>query len=379
MSARYTVIIYTPQELNHASYVQTGLLALEEQGIIKVKVVLRMTANRGRIVVDDFRTIQHTQQLNPKVSYYTLVDRVANTRIEFATDLYDHANQFSEHAFLHCDYVFKRNFDTRFADKLPRAYQSKLYKMGLTFKVGSSKFKAMPLLFLGLVLQGGLVSFKLDSFLFSRFFKALQTNIRHWHGFKQAQDISRYNAYTVPQKDSVFFQTRCFVHEQTQDVKSIHKQRYRIIKVLREAFPDLFLGGFVSSPVVLTNYSDAVTNVPTEPMAYLQALKQAKIVVYTRGLANSPAWKMAEYLSQAKIIIAERLTAELPVPLTDGQHVLYFNTDEELVAKIKHVLQDADLAKHLSQNGRSYFEKYVNPKRNIERIINFMISKHTSS
>ncbi|WP_435139223.1 glycosyltransferase [Formosa sp. A9] len=379
MSARYTVTIYTPQELNHASYVQTGLFEMESQGVLKVKVKLSVASRRGRIAVQDTGAVQYTNQLNPKVSYYELLDHTSHKRIRFATDLYDHADQFSEHAFLHCDYVFKRSFEQKYVDKLPQAYQDKLFKLGLCFGVSSPYKKQQYLFFTGLMFSNLLNAIKFDRRLLIRVYNTYTTQIKHWKFVLTARDISHFNEFIQPTHNSVFFQTRCFVHEQTQDVKSIHKQRYRIIKVLREAFPDLFLGGFVPSPVVLTNYSDAVTNVPTEPMAYLQALKQAKIVVYTRGLANSPAWKMAEYLSQAKIIIAERLTAELPVPLTDGQHVLYFNTDEELVAKIKHVLQDADLAKHLSQNGRSYFEKYVNPERNIERIINFMISKHTSS
>src|SRR5690606_9220371 len=148
-------------------------------------------------------------------------------------------------------------------------------------------------------------------------------------------------------------QTRCFHHENDEDEKQIHQQRYHLIKLLREHFPDNFLGGFVPSKIAIEKYNDALTNVPTAPEEYLDAMKKTKIVIYTRGLANSPAWKMAEYLSQGKVIIAEALTAELPVPLTEGKELLYFQNDTELIEKIKQVLADNELADHLSKNART--------------------------
>ena len=102
-------------------------------------------------------------------------------------------------------------------------------------------------------------------------------------------------------------------------------------------------------------------------------MKQAGIVIYTRGLANSPAWKLPEYLSQGKVIIAEPLTAELPEPLVHGEHLLYFNTDDELIHHIKTVLKDKALFHKLSANARRYFEDYVHPAKNIKRILDFMI------
>ena len=112
---------------------------------------------------------------------------------------------------------------------------------------------------------------------------------------------------------------------------------------------------------------------PTQPSEYLKAVKNSKIVIYTRGLANSPAWKMAEYLSQGKIIMAERLTTELPVPLEHEKEVLFFDTDDELVENIKKVMEDRNLQNTLSQNARAYFEEHVHPVKTIERIISITL------
>jgi len=169
--------------------------------------------------------------------------------------------------------------------------------------------------------------------------------------------------------------SRCFLYENNPDLKAIHQQRYDIIKLLRKQFPENFNGGFVPSKVALENYGDAISTIPSEPEKYLDVVKKSRIVIYTRGLANSPAWKMAEYLSQGKVIIAEPMSTELPVPLLEGKEVLYFRNDLELIEKIKSVLNDSLLAEELSINARAYFEKYVHPVQNTKRILELMLAK----
>jgi glycosyltransferase involved in cell wall biosynthesis len=106
-------------------------------------------------------------------------------------------------------------------------------------------------------------------------------------------------------------------------------------------------------------------------------IKKSKIVIYTRGLANSPAWKMAEYLSQGKVIIAEKLSTELVNPLTDGKEVLFFENHHDLIDKINLVLFNEELSSKLSLNAKKYFEDVVHPKQNIKRIINLMLQHKT--
>lgn len=120
------------------------------------------------------------------------------------------------------------------------------------------------------------------------------------------------------------------------------------------------------------NYSDAITNITSDPVSYLNAVKESSIVIYTRGLKNSPAWKMAEYCSQGKIIIAERLTAELPDELIDGKHVLFFDGYEELVEKINLVLKSKRLRDTLSFNAREYYLNTIHPRQNVRRILKIM-------
>jgi len=120
------------------------------------------------------------------------------------------------------------------------------------------------------------------------------------------------------------------------------------------------------------NYTDAITNIPSDPVSYLNAVKKSSIVIYTRGLKNSPAWKMAEYCSQGKVIIAERLTAELTDALIDGKQVLFFDDYKELVKKINLVLKTKTLRDTLSLNAREFYMNTIHPKQNMLRILKIM-------
>ncbi|MGE5943261.1 MAG: glycosyltransferase, partial [Flavobacteriales bacterium] len=353
-------------------YIQTGLFELEQQRIIDVKVVLSSKAHRGRIQVADYGKVSQTKQANPKVSYYTLINAKTGNKIRFACDLYDHADVFSEDALQSCDFYFKRSYEPRYISKLSEDYQKKIHPLGLAFGVKSPYAKNQAIFFYGLLLSNLGVNLKLDRLLFKRLMKTYKAQMKHWSFIKTTRSLTQFEAYNIPISKTVLFQTRCFP-EKSEDVIKIHQQRYQIIKLLQQGFPKHFHGGFISSEIVSRKYQDALSDVPSAPQAYLEAMKQAGIVIYTRGLANSPAWKLAEYLSQGKVIIAEPLTTELVEPLQHGIHLLYFNTDDELVSHINTVLSDAVLFDTLSKNARHYFEMHVHPTKNIKRILDCMI------
>lgn len=371
----YTVIIHTPQELNHSSYIQTGLFELEKKGLIKVVVRLYLKKNKGTMTVDKQGDITTSSRPHPKTSFYTLIDRSTNKRISFATDLYDFAEHFSKAALMNCDYYFKRNYINELVVTAQKDSKAKIQKLGITFgnhsqfKHGSFKF------YFGLFVTNLRLNSKWDSYFIKRLMKTYKGQKEHWQFINTSRNISRFENIGKATENSIMFQTRCFLHENDEDVKQIHQQRYHLIKLLRQHFPTKFMGGFIPSKIANSKYGDALTNIPSAPEEYLDAMKKAKIVIYTRGLANSPAWKMAEYLSQAKVIIAEPLTAELPAPLVEGKELLYFNTDDELIKKIEMVLTDQQLAAYLSKNARAYFETHVHPVQNVKRILELMLNK----
>lgn len=371
--ARYLVKIHTPQELNHSSFVHTGLYALKQKGLIEVKVVLKYASKLGKRTINDNGENYTTLHAFPKASYYTLLDNKTKKKYFFVTDLYDHAECFSDFGLKKATFYFKRNYQKKYINFLDKELQDKIVPLGLTFGVHLYR-KQNGIKHLSGILFSNL-SFKFDRLFFKRIFKILGRQFRHWNFVKNSRLLLRFENDNSPKKNTIFFQTRCFRNNSDNDVTAIHQDRYRIIKLLKSHFPNNFNGGFIENDFLSSKYYDAITDVPSEPEKYLNALKKAKIVIYTRGLAQSPAWKMAEYMSQAKVIIAEKLTTDLPVPLTHGKEVLFFDNDEELIANIELVLNNESLANKLSENARIYFEKYVHPEKSVKRVLEIVLNK----
>lgn len=368
----YIITIFTPQELNHSSYIQTGLFELEKEGFLTTKVQLSLSKRLGTLrVVNDVVTV--TKEPHPKTSFYELEDTVSGKKIQFATDLYDASYSFSKYALENCDYVFKRNFEKQSIQALPQEYQNKILPLGLTFKVLSTAKKKSYKFLIGLLVSNLLISIKLDSYFFKRINTTFKKQIQHWKNHKKSSFLEAYENSNTKLENYIFFQTRCFSSESDHDVLEIHKQRFDIIILLKKHFKEYFKGGIIPSKIANAKYKEAISNLPTDPNSYLKLIKKAKIVIYTRGLVNSPAWKMAEYLSQGKVIIAEKLTAELPIALTHGKEVLFFENEEEIPVLIEQVLNNKELCTTLAQNSRNYFEQNVHPKENVKRILTFML------
>lgn len=369
--SRYKVVIYTPMELSQSSYFLTGLFRLAEEKKIQIEIKQNYNPKKRRTVVNNGLITQNHKSF-PKAAYFKLIDLKKQDHVFFATDTYDFDNQFSTYALENCDFIFKRNFLQTNIDALPEEQGSKIYKMGLTFKVYSELFKNNWFLKLGFLLVNLNSDFKIDRYVISRLINNFKKHYEQANLLKNARLIEQYDKIAKGEENTVFFQTRCFEEEYHEDVKQIHEQRYRIIKLLKSKFAENFQGGFIPSKIVNHRYADAITNVPSEAHAYLEALRKAKIVIYTRGLANSPAWKMAEYLSQGKVIIAEKITTELPVTLKHGTHLLFFKNDRELIENVYFVLNNKEMAEKLSKNARLYYEKHVHPQENTKRILEIM-------
>lgn len=371
----YIIKIYTPQELNHSSYVQTGLFELERDAFLTTKVVLDVSKRLGTLNVDD-KKVEETNQPHPKTSFYQLIDTHSGVQINFATDLYDASTSFSKYALEHCDYIFKRNYEKKYIDQLEPNFQNKIFPLGLTFRVQSNNKKQNYKFLVGLIFTNLRINSKFDSHFFSRLKKTYLQQIKHWKFAQTSRTIEEFDKQEFSTDDFILFQTRCFLNEDTLDLKRLHESRYEIIILLRNRFSTLFKGGFISSKIANQNYSDAITNLKTDPKSYFDLVKKSKIAIYTRGIQDSPAWKMAEYLSQGKVVIAEKINTELPVGLEHQKHVLFFENIDEIPLLCERVLNNTSLSEQLSKNGRLYYENVISPKVNIKRIIDFMLDHH---
>lgn len=222
------VTIHTPQELNHSSYIQTGLFELERMGLIKVKVQLDIQKNNGALSVDECGNITKTFRPNPKTSFYTLVDGSTDKKIGFATDLYDFAENFSESALNNCDFYFKRNYESRFVNPIQENTSTKIFKLGITFGTHSEYKHDGFKFFLGLFLTNLRLNVKRDRYFFKRIIKTYKAQKRHWRFINTSRSITRFEAFEEATENTIMFQSRCFLYEKYEDVRQIHQQRYQL-------------------------------------------------------------------------------------------------------------------------------------------------------
>lgn len=368
--------IYTPLELNQASYFLTGLFELEKRKIIKCCIVydFRNRKARGRISTKN-QKVDSTNHLQPKTSLYKLIDKEKNIEINFAVDAYDISYYFSSYAVNNCQFIFKRNY--QIDNILPlKAESDKIYPLGLTFMVQSNNFHSWQKLFIGLIL-GNLATIKIrDRNFVKKAVTNFKKNFRHFKKFKKTRLLGDFNFYGVNSSPFILFQTRCFKEIEDIDVQQINQQRANLIRLLRNNFGEYFNGGFIPDDISCKYFPDCVSSLPSDPKSYLKLVQQSSICIYTRGLANSPAWKLAEYLSQGKCIVAERLTTELPTPLIHGKEIFFFKDESECIKICRSLLEDSNKCVSVSQNARRYYEKNVDPAVNALRIIRLMIAKH---
>jgi len=371
----YKLIIYCPQELAHFSYLISGLVDLEKEGFIKCEFSMRKKKNLGSIscknkICKDYLSSQ------PKTSFFEIIDRKNRIRIKFAIDLYDIGYLFSSEALKENNYVFKRNYIMNYIKNLPIKYQKKVIPFGIPFPVNPGSFKGEISVLAGYIISKLILSIKMDRSFFLRIYNSLKITHRQLIFYKNQPSIDFFKNKLELNKNKVFYQKRLFIEEgYDKDVQEINLQRYLFVKRLKDILSDkLFLGGLVSNKLALKRYPSYITKLPTNRKLFYNAIKEAGIVIYTRGLEKSPGWTLPEYLSLGKAILAEKHESIFPEPLVDGKHLIYFDDINDCMKKLKYLLNNQEKINILSNNAKKYFETNLIPKINMKRIIKVMLN-----
>ena len=367
------VTIYTPPELEFSCYFITGLFELNAQNKIKCNVNISLSTKRGLVWVNN-GTISRENRQHIKTCFYKLKDKSTHKEVSFAVDSYDFAEGFCERALNECKYLFKKNYNKEIADALMKKYPARILPLGLIFGVRSKTIREQWKFFVGFM--GGFVlrNLKFDSTGPSRLAAAWKKGKLEWGYFLKKRDIEDHRRFEEADQNKVILQTRCFpgVDDHTQQ---LHKDRNDLITALKKGLGAQFIGGFVPDANSRKLFPDNLTNLPTDPAGYLKLVKSASIGIYVRGLQFAPAFKMGEYLSQGKCIVSEPLTAELPVPLENGKNIMFFKDPQDCVTICQELIANPGKQKQLAAGARAYYEAYVDPAINVERVLKILVSE----
>lgn len=159
---------------------------------------------------------------------------------------------------------------------------------------------------------------------------------------------------------SVFFQTRVWPCEDPE-VVAINEQRAALVRGLRAHFGRRFRGGIIPDDFAQAHYGDVLTPLPVSMRAYPRVMKRSLVAVYSRGLHDSTAFKMSEYLAASRCILAEPPHGALPEPLEEGTHFLGFDDPDECVARCDRLLSEPSAAAEMRRHNWRYYRASVEP------------------
>ena len=103
-------------------------------------------------------------------------------------------------------------------------------------------------------------------------------------------------------------------------------------------------------------------------------MQTSMISVYSSGLDNCIAFKLADMLAAGCAIVSEPIRPQLPVPLVDGVNFLPFTTAEECVAQCRHLLDDPDVAERMRKANAAYYRDNVRPDRMAANLLDRAVS-----
>jgi hypothetical protein len=173
-----------------------------------------------------------------------------------------------------------------------------------------------------------------------------------------------------PAEQLVLFQTRVWEPPNADPLTTaINEERVALVTALRRAFGDRFLGGLVPTPFAQKHYPGAITRLPFSMRSYARLLKKPLVAVYSRGLHDSIAFKMGEYLAASRAIVGHKPQAVLPRQLAEGFNYLSFSGPDECVANCDRLLSNPEAAGAMRRSNWEYYLDQVEPAKQLLNVL----------
>lgn len=345
-----TLIFDIRQGLYHPTALYTGLDALAR----RADIILRLRSPQS----------QAERLLVEKSMIVCLKVKARDIGEEqiIAVDLHDRSDLFATNALEGCDIYLKRSFHRPDIASLPANLANKISPFGLNYacRTHASTLRLLCAAGARFALQG------LDG-------------LRHLRGLLILPTVREFEQDPgTSVEPTVVFQTRVWDSYDTApgEDEAINEGRVGLIRALRGAFGHRFVGGLVPTELALKRYPREVTTHSSKRKQYTAMSKKSLIGIYTRGLHNSTAFKLAECLAASQCIVAEPPRNELPVPLEPGRHFLPFQTPDECVGACRRLFDDQQLANAMRRENHDYYRAEVEPAAHVTRILERCANSH---
>ena len=177
--------------------------------------------------------------------------------------------------------------------------------------------------------------------------------------------------------DKVFFSARLwdpdtfFEQERKEECHEINQHRISLVKNLKEAFNDKFVGGIVADrfshkicPGLLLPKSFS------NKASYLKHLRKCTIGIASPGIYNSVGWKFTEYISNSCAIVTSPIDDFVfPGDFKEKENYFSYRNLDECISKVDMLLKNRDLKNGMMNNNHQYHKNYVTPEKLVSNVL----------
>lgn len=175
----------------------------------------------------------------------------------------------------------------------------------------------------------------------------------------------------APVEPVVAFQTRLWTKDEIvpEEVEPLNAERVAMVRALKAAFGDRFVGGLVPTAFAREHYPEDLTPHSSKYAEYLAIKKRCLVSVYTRGVEHSLAFKLGETFAASQCLVSVPLRYETPAPIEAGRHYLPFSSPDECVAACRELLADPARAAAMRRANHEYYLREIEPAAHLTRVL----------
>jgi hypothetical protein len=350
---RYDVVwsVAPDTDLYHCAKLASGLAELERQGLLAARTI----AHEGPAPEPGVR----------RAVRWAATDRESGRTLRLALDLADSASRLDPASARECDVYFKRGFVRAELERLaPPGTRCAFLPLGLNHSCLTPS--ARPLLARAAWRRARASARRAPGA--GRTARGLWADLKLLRALPPPEAFENFAA--GGRTGQVLFQTRVWPPEpSTDDLDALNQERAALVRELRAAFPDAFVGGVVADAFSKKHFPDVVTGRSVHRAAYAEMSRRALVGVYSRGLHDSLAFKLSEYLASGLCIVSSPLRHELPEPLVSGRHYLPYETPAECAAAVRWLLAHPDAAEKMGRDNAAYYRAHLAPAPSVVSLL----------
>ena len=359
---KYYVRVY-PLSLDQAyvSQVYAGLYDLAASGTIDLKFIwfpmVRIHQRKG----------SHHAPSNTTLMYLEINSKDVGI-CKVCYDLQDGTDISSLDGLENCDVYFKRSFSSDFIQstsqiKTPEL-RCKIHPYGLNMPWRS--YHSKNELKRALIFNIATGAYRRESrAAIKRVLKAATKGLKIFRSSSKSTYVTEKLECDPrsPVESLILFQTRLFdpaLRGRRDPIQLLRMNKFRIetLKALKSAFGDIIIGGLIPNEYTLNMHPDVhhlISKEKTSRKEYLKLVKKCLITVFSLGVLDSNGWRLPEYFAMSKCIVSEHLKYELPEPIQENKHCIFFSNPSECVEACKLILDNPGFANEMRRKNYEYY------------------------